>query len=192
MIKLFFVEYWNQTLLLLLFISYFIKKYFDYNLKKTEISYSIFQKNRLKILDEFYLNFSKAELFWNQVPFYKILNGELSTEEIDKLICPILDDLSKTKVSLQIYLTRDELLLFDKVEENIRNVNRKLQNLYFDSSTEKSIVSKHGEFAIYYSNIKKQNKNIIEQINSLVYEFYNKRTPFFSFLARKNRKQKKY
>ena len=52
-LKELFTTYWSQITLLLIGISYFIKRGFDIKTRKIEINHSLYQQNRLSTVNRF-------------------------------------------------------------------------------------------------------------------------------------------
>lgn len=77
-----FTTYLSQLTLVLLAISYFIKRLFDNKSKKLEITYSLFQQNKIIAINNFFANYIKVEFLWNQLSHREALSYKITAKRI--------------------------------------------------------------------------------------------------------------
>jgi hypothetical protein len=179
MIEKLLTVYWSQTTLFIVAIAYFIKRVFDNKSKKMEINHSLFQENRLKVISNFYTHYAKTTFLWHHLAIYDVLSNKLSAKEIDDLIWPILDDLKKSQMELQIYFDDQEMVLFKDLVDGVYSINKKLSDLFFNSNSNNTLSSKVNEFHIFQYTVDKKNEQIIKQISDIIkatYEFNKKKS----------------
>jgi hypothetical protein len=168
MIEKILTDYWAHVTLILLAISYFIKRIFDNKSKKIEINHSLFQQNRLNVVNSFFSNYTKAELMWEQLAIYEILSKKLDVKAIDNIIWPILNELKKNQIELQVYFNDRDIISFNKVIDNLYSVNKKLSELYFDYDIKKTVATKSSDFFLFRVKINEENTKIIKDICVIV------------------------
>lgn len=160
--------YWSQFTLLLAFIGYFIKRFLDYKSKKREINHNLFQQHRLKAVNDFFSSYAKTERMWKDIPIYKILDREINTKELDKLIFVPIDELRKNVMELQIYFSEKEHKLFKSILENILKIDGKLKSIYFNLKEENSQIVKSNEFGTVCENRLKKNNEILKEVSKAI------------------------
>jgi len=168
--------YWSQFTLILIAIGslifYFIKRYFDNSSKKIEINHSLFQQNRLNAVNEFYKNYSKAELLWKQIAIWDILSHQIKPKEIDEIVVPVLNDLKKSLFELKIYFDKNEHNHFESLVNGIYAINKKMSELYFDYDKDKKDVHKVNEFDFTRDDILEKNNKTIDKLSSIIRDTY--------------------
>lgn len=164
MIEKILTEYWSQATLVLLTIAYFIKRIFDDKSKKIEINHSLFQQNRLKITNAFFGNYAKSELLWEQLSIYEIFSNKFSAKEIDQMIWPILNELIKNQIELQVYYNDKEMVYFNTLIDNIFSINKRLRDLYFDYDPKNTEISRANDFTFFRLMVVENNKKELKSL----------------------------
>jgi hypothetical protein len=156
--------YWSQMTLVILAVAYFIKRGLDIKSKKTEINHNLFQQNRITAVKSFFSVYAKAELMWEQIRIYEILEYKLSANEIDRIIIPHLNSLQESTLELKLYFDNDLHKYFEQLTNGIQSINGTLLRLYSSLNPEKSIIVKANEFAAFKEKIILNNKFITEEL----------------------------
>ncbi len=167
-----FTDYWGQITLLLLAISYFVKRVFDNKSKKIEINHSLFQQNRITAINTFFKNYAKAELMWNQLQIWNIVSNKLSAIEMDKIIIPPLNEVRQSVLELKIYFEPAAHKSFEQILDNFLSINGKLMDIYFWSSNEETITRKVNDFDLYRTKMFKENNRLIDLVCSEIKETF--------------------
>lgn len=172
MIERILTNYWGQVTLILLAVAYFIKRIYDNKSKKIEINHSLFQQNRLNVVNDFFANYAKIELMWEQLAIYDILSNKLDAKAIDNIIWPILNELKKNQIELQIYFNDSEMIYFNNLVNGVFSINNKLKELYFDYDWKKTADNKSDDFLLFRENANLNNRLIIKDICLIVKNTY--------------------
>jgi len=167
-----FTTYWSQITLLLLGISYFIKRGFDIKTKKVEINHSLYQQSRLSTVNRFFENYAKAEMMWNQIAIYDILSRKFAPKEIDNLIFPTLNELDKNLLELMIYFDDQDYLKFKTLASNVKSINGKLRDLYFDYDPKKTDTEKWNGFELIKNIVYLENEKILNDLNKVMKDIF--------------------
>lgn len=125
--------YWSQFTLLLLSVGYLIRRLLDIQAKKNEINHNLFQQKRLESVNTFFTNCSRIEHLWKSSLVWDIMDNKINVTEIDNVISPILNEMKRNVLELQIYFSETEHVKFAKVSENLHLINGNLMTLYFSS-----------------------------------------------------------
>ena len=171
-LKELFTTYWSQITLLLLGLSYFIKRGFDIKSKKIEINHSLYQQNRLSTVNRFFENYAKAEMMWNQIAIYDILSRKFAPKEIDKLIFPTLNELDKNLLELMIYFEEPDYKKFKILVSNIKSINNKLSELYFDYDSKIKDTQKSTSLELIKIKVYRENEKILIDLNKIMKDIY--------------------
>jgi len=100
--------YWSQVIVLLAFIGYFGKRFFDDKSKKREINHTLFQEHRIKSINDFYSFYAINKQMWYELPIHGVMKHQIEPKELDNLIFPSLNDLRKSVIKLQIYFDKND------------------------------------------------------------------------------------
>jgi hypothetical protein len=179
MIEKLLTVYWSQITLIFLAIAYFVKRTFDNKSKKIEIDHLLFQQNRLKVISDFYTHYAETTFLWQHLAIYDIFANKLSTQEIDKLIWPALNNLRKSQMELQIYFNDKDITLFKDLVDGVYSISNKLSVLFFDGNPENTLSSKVNEFHIFQYTVDEKNEQIIKKISDMMqatYKFNKKKS----------------
>lgn len=171
-LKELFTTYWSQITLLLFGISYFIKRGFDIKSKKVEINHSLYQEHRLSVVNRFFENYAKAKLMWNQIAIYDILSRKFEPKKIDKLIFPTLNELEKNLLELMIYFDESDYKKFKILVYNVKSINRKLNELYFDYDPKITDTNKANDFELIKMKAYQENERILIDLNNVMKKTY--------------------
>lgn len=172
MIEQLFTAYWSQMTLILLAFAYFIKRIFDNKSKKIEINHSLFQQYRLRVTNDFFVNYAKAELMWEHLAIYDILSNKLNAKEIDSIVWPILNELKKNQIELQIYFNDNDMMHFNNLVDGIFSINKLLGELYFDFDKDKTLTNKSGIYSLFKLQVLEKNNQIINQLSKSIKNTY--------------------
>lgn len=156
--------YWSQLTLILLGLGYFINRILDNISKKREINHSLFQHKRLESVNSFFSIYAKTERMWVHIRIHDIVQNKISPIELDEIIFPLLNELKKSLLELQIYFNDDEHDRFEKIYNNISMINSKLSDIYFDFNQNKSNTEKSNDFQFYRDDLLKKNEVILKNI----------------------------
>lgn len=158
--------------MLLLGIGYFIKRGFDIKSKKVEINHALYQQSRLLAVSTFFENYAKAEMMWNQIAIYDILSRKFAPKEIDNLIFPTINELDKNLLELMIFFDESDYLRFKTIVANIKLINRKLSELYFDCDYAKTYIEKSTDFDLIKIRAFRENEIILQGLNTILKNIY--------------------
>lgn len=148
-----FTTYWSQLTLLLFGIGYFIKRVLDNISKKSEINHSLFQQKRLESVNSFFTIYAKTERMWVHIRIHEIVQNKISATELDEIIFPLINELKRNLLELQIYFKDEEHSRFKSIYDNLILINRKLSNIYFDFDQNKTNTEKSNSFQFYREDI---------------------------------------
>ena len=163
-----FTKYWGQTTLILLGFAYFVKRILDNISKKKEINHTLFQEKRLEVSRDFFLAYAETKQMWNSIGIYNILNNQVSIKELDDIIIPVLNNLEKTILELEIYFDEAEHQKFVAVSRNTIAINKKLQELYFHYNSENTITDNAKEFKRFKEDRQKEDVERLSEISGLI------------------------
>ena len=167
--------YWGQTTLILAIVTFFIQRLFNLKSKKIEISYSLFQQNRITAVNTFYTNYAKVEFMWHSLSIWDILEHKISSKEMDNIIWPPLNDLKKSVLELKIYFPTQEHKYFQQLLDNFLLINNNLSKNYFDFDQEKKLTHKTNDFNFFKDEMEKKNNKILESISEIIrLSYYHK------------------
>ncbi|NQU85785.1 MAG: hypothetical protein HQ541_08500 [Mariniphaga sp.] len=156
--------YWSQVTLILIAIGYFVKRLLDIKSRKIEINHSLFQTNRITSVNNFFSNYSKVDLMWDQIAIYDIFLRKLTANEIDRIIIPPLNDLKRSLLELKIYFKPEEYKYFDELGIGLSSINGKLSRLYFNVEGEIDVDRKIFEFGKFKSDVVMRNKELMDDL----------------------------
>jgi hypothetical protein len=163
-----FTTYWSQITLIIAFFGYFIKRGFDAVTRKREINHNLFQEKRLSAVNNFYGSYAEVENMWNKISYWDILEKRLNPKEIDALIFPSLNKMSRYVLELHIYFNETEVELFQQVYKNMLAINRALSTEYFEPNVDKGIIQKTNAFLEIKDKMFKENEPVLLKINKMV------------------------
>ena len=161
-----FTTYWSQLTLILLGIGYFIKRILDNISKKREINHSLFQQKRLESVNSFYSIYAKSERMWVHIRIHEIVQNKISPTDLDETIFPLLNDLKRNLLELQIYFDDVEHARFKNIYDNLNLINRKLSDIYFDFDQNKTNTQKSNSFQFYRDDVLEKNELILKKIST--------------------------
>lgn len=167
-----FTTYWSQVTLILLAIGYLLKRLLDNRSRKMEINHSLYQQNRILTLKSYFSNYAKAELMWQQLSIYEILEHKMTAKEIDQRIFPNLNALQETTLELKLYLNDDYHKYFVQLTNGILSINGRLVNLYSSLNTEKSVIVKANDYDNFKETTILKNKIIMDEVCQKIKELY--------------------
>lgn len=174
MIKEILTTYWSQSVLLILGIAYFIKRFFDNNSKKIEIKYSLFQQNRIVAVNTFFTNYAQVEFMWHKIPHWDILEHKIPAEKIDEIVWPPLYALKQSLFELKVYFPEVDHKTFEKLYDNFLSLNRILLDANSDYSKSKSIIQKSNSFTATRNKTFRENNAIIDDLTTIIRNSYTK------------------
>jgi len=171
-IEALFTTYWSQLTLLLLAIGYIVKSFLDSRSKKIETTHSLFQQNKIRVINDFFQNYAKVELMWNNLPIHEILRHELNFNEIENFTLPTLTELGKTTMLLKLYTNSKECKDFESLNSKMWKIYKKLLDMYFSESNESIIVKSNAYYNLMNDNFK-VNREIMESLCERVRKTFN-------------------
>ncbi len=172
MIKEVLTTYWSQSVLIVLGISYFVKRIFDSKSKKIEIKYSLFQQHKIVAVNTFLSNYAKVEFMWHKVPHWDILGNKISVEQTDEMIWPPLYALKQSLFELKVYFSGDDHKHFEKLYENFLSLNASLLYASNDSIHSKNIIQNANAFTFLRDKTFKENNGIINDLTVIIRHSY--------------------
>lgn len=116
-------------------IAYFINRHYNFKNKKAELDYSFFQEHKIKVIVKFFDCYSNAERFWIQFPVYKALDHELTADNMDEMILPVMNPLRTTISELTLYMDPKETEPFNRINASLHELNSILMEMYFHPKT---------------------------------------------------------
>jgi len=165
-------KYWSQITLLLLGIGYFIRSILDLVFKKREINHTLFQKRRLESVCIFYSLYAKTEQMWKGISIYEILNRKITPKEIDNIVFPLIDELQRTVLELEIYFDEKQYNHFKEILNNAQMINKKLSQLYWDDNENITTINKASDFEFFRDKKLSENKPIFKTISIILKESF--------------------
>jgi hypothetical protein len=164
--------YWSQVILVLLAVSYFIKRIFDEKSKKIEITYSLFLQNRINTVNLFFANYAKVESMWHKVPYWDVIDYKIKSDVVDKIVWPPLNDLKQSVLELKMYFKKEEHKYFEVLLENILSINSNLLKNRNDYS-EQTLIQKANDFIFYKEKVLMENSRIIDDLTTMIRKTFN-------------------
>ena len=159
-----FTTYWSQLTLILLGIGYFIKRILDSISKKREINHSLFQQKRLESVNSFFSIYAKTERMWVHIRIHEIVQNKISPTDLDEIIFPLVNELKRNLLELQIYFNDRDHARFKNIYDNINLINSKLIDVYFDFDQNKTNTQKSNSFQFYRDDLLEKNEIILKHI----------------------------
>ncbi len=163
---------YTQITLTLAFIGYFGKRFFDLISKKREINHNLFQQHKIKAFADLLDAYSKLESVFNDLEYYKIFRGDISTDKLDSLIFPILNDFKSKSLLFQTYVDEKDRSNLLNIEKNFISINRRMQELLFDLNPKEKNLNKPIEWSNFMSSKQDENRILVQSISELVRNSY--------------------
>jgi hypothetical protein len=160
----FLIKYWSQIAVVVFGLGYIVKLFLQNKYKKIEINHSLFQQNRISTVNNFFSYYAKAELMWNQIAYYSILEHTINVKEIDKMILPTMNDLNRTVLELKMYFAVDDHSYFQRLANGFEFINGKMLDLYINIHDDKSLTVRANEFTRFREEILLNNKVVIDEL----------------------------
>lgn len=164
--------YWSQVILLLMILSYFIKRLFEIESRKVEINHSLFQQNRIQAVNEFLSNYAKVSLMWNQIAIYEILSHKLRPTELDNILLPSLTNLKKSLLELKIYFENEDHKYFENLTNAQTSINGKINELYFDSDKGRNPTALVNDFTDFRDKTMKGDLKRMDELCVIIRKIY--------------------
>lgn len=158
-------DYWSQTLLLLTGLGILMRLIFDFLLKKKEINYGIFQRNKMEALIRFYNAYAEIKSMWVKLPIFQIYRDELTSDKIDGFIQPPLNKFEASIIELQIYFKEALYNKFKEIEKNMFKMNRHFLERTFEIDSKISLTQRTNNYIIFREKIEKENSRLLTEIN---------------------------
>lgn len=160
--------YWSQLTLMLFGIGYFVKRLLDNISNKRRINHNLFQQNRIDSLNRFFKSYSKTEQMWTSIAIWDILGNKLSAKELDNIVFPLMNELKASVMELQIYFKDKDHENFQSVLKNMKLINGKLGEVYFDFNPDRNIISNSNKFQYFRDDKLKENEKILKKISLMI------------------------
>lgn len=165
-----FIKYWSQVTLLLLTISYFIKRRFDRSDKKTETNHALFQQHKIDAVNKFFKAYAECEHTWKMLVVKHVFEDKISHADLDEFIFSSLNNLQSELINVRIYIDDNIYQLFVDVRDRLDSINNYLQDLYFDSLESNS--KKIEKFEKYQLEKLRENSHLLTEIAKKIRDTY--------------------
>jgi len=134
------IKYWSQiTVLVGVFIGgigFLLKLYFNWTIKKKEITYSKIRETKIKELREFYSSYVNLEVHLKSLHFASGQNQKEYESEIRKIMPEIWKKFYLDFTFLRIFLSSDEIVLFEELNSELDNIQKKIDFYQIDRNYE--------------------------------------------------------
>lgn len=129
-------KYWSQIVVLLsvMFggIGFLLQLYFNWKVKKKEITFSKVRETKIKELREFYSSYINLELHLKSLHFASGQNQKQYEAEIRAKMPEIWKKFYLDFTFLKIFLNSDELVLFEELNIELENIQKKIDYYQID------------------------------------------------------------
>jgi len=115
--------YWNNSLIILGIIGFFVSRYFNLKSKKVETKYALFQSNKISTVIKFYAAFNKTVNAWIRFNIHKYLSNQITPREMQEIISSNIAELRISLFELTMYFDREEMDLFTLVYDEISKIH---------------------------------------------------------------------
>lgn len=157
------INYWSQITVLISVIiggiAFLLKLYFNWTIKKKEITYSKIRETKINELREFYTSYVNLEVHLKSLHFASGQNQKEYEVEIRKRMPEIWKKFYLDFTFLRIFLSSDELVLFEELNSELDNVQKKIDFYQIDR-----------EYETY-------DKELIKELRHIRDEIFPKRIP---------------
>ena len=127
------LEHGSQITLLITIIfggiGYLFKLFFDWNIKKKEIVFNKLKETRISALKDFYKSYVDLEMNLKGLRFACAFDDKDHEKEIRKKLPDSWKYFSSNFIYLRLFLYKNELVLFDKINGELNNVQLKVDLL---------------------------------------------------------------
>jgi len=151
------VEYWSQIAVLLGIIfgggGFILKLYFNWSIKKKEITYNKIRETKIKELRRFYSSYVDLEIYLKNLQFATAQNRTDSEKEIRNKLPEIWRQFYLNFTFLRIFLNQNELKVIEDLNKELENIQLKLDYYQIDR-----------EFGEYDGELIKELRNIRDNI----------------------------
>lgn len=171
-IKLILSDYWAQISFILLGLGYLIKTIISIIYKKKEINMAIFQKGKIDAIKYYLEVYSETKSIINSLPEFEIYQKNIQSKEIDNIITPMLLNLDRANNGIKIYFESKISEYFNQIAENIRQINDKLCDIYFDIKINYNTTQKGIDFLALKTKYLNENEVILEQVLQIIRKQY--------------------
>lgn len=124
------ISYWSQITVLIGVIiggiGFLLKLYFNWTIKKKEITYSKIRETKIKELREFYSSYVNLEVHLKSLHFASGQNQKEYEAEIKKRMPEIWKKFYLDFTFIKIFLSSDELVLFEELNRELDNIQKKI------------------------------------------------------------------
>ena len=168
-----FTTYWSQIVLLAAGAGYLIKVFIENKYKKVEINHSVFQQNKINAISAYFAAYAEAELMWNHLSIYEVLQDKVDVKEMDRIVFPSLNKLKKADLELKIYLEPELSRLFEDLTKKTRLINGVLKQVYFNLENEESLSIRVTVFSNYLEDTLEENNRLINELTKKVRKSFN-------------------
>lgn len=134
------IDYWSQITVLIGVIiggiGFLLKLYFNWTIKKKEITYSKIRETKIKELREFYTSYVNLEVHLKSLHFASGQNQKEYEAEIRKRMPEIWKKFYLDFTFLRIFLSSDEIVLFEELNRELDNIQKKIDFYQIDREYE--------------------------------------------------------
>jgi len=124
--------YWPQVTTLLTGAGVLIGWQLNIRGERIKTRDALFQEKKLNALEDFFAATAKLERMWRDLPVISILNDKYTPAEIRKMILDDLRELKQKIYIVSLYISPEELRLFEEVNDKMNNINSGLNLVYFN------------------------------------------------------------
>lgn len=134
------IKYWSQITVLIgiLFggIGFLLSLYFNWNIKKKEITFSKIRETKIIELRAFYTSYVNLEVHLKSLQFATSQNRKEYEDEIRKKMPEIWKQFYLDFTFLRIFLNSDELEKFEELNGELDNIQKKIDFYQIDREYE--------------------------------------------------------
>jgi hypothetical protein len=163
-------DYSWLVVLIITAIMYFVKRIFDLKNKKREVNHSLFQQNRIDVVNRFYAVYAETVQMWNRLSVIPALNGKIDASEMGRITD--LSSLDKIVLELQIYFKESDYNHFVQIKVNMDGIHRKMLVLYFDVNDMK-LGEKTNHFLAFRKAKEEENIATLKKISEIIRATYS-------------------
>lgn len=113
---LFIDKYWDRIILLSGIIGFFIREIYKLYLKKEEINFSLYQKNKINSIYEYIDAYNDFKQSICDLPF-NVFSGKINGSELDSITTYLLDKMKKKDLMLRIFLDDQLYIKFKQITD---------------------------------------------------------------------------
>ncbi|WGQ15585.1 hypothetical protein [Sphingobacterium faecium] len=161
-------KYISEIILLITTIGgvliFMLKTIFSSVIKKKEIKYNLFYKQKIMAIEEFMTSYRDYNTFFNDVSYFDVRKKNMSADELDSKYLPFKYNFQKKVDLIKIYLDKESRDVVDELNRLLIANSKHLRKLLFPESGN-SVTDDTND---YLSEIWNNNKKGQELVDRLV------------------------